>query len=378
MHVYIHFPFCERKCRYCSFASIVADPATVNRYCSALEREIIQTAPCIDASTVSTIYLGGGTPSCVPPRLLTRIITTLFSSFSIAPDAEITIECNPHSLSSHFCHAMLSAGVNRFSLGVQSLHDTELQFLGRLHSAQQALQAFRLLRECGVTNISADLIFGMPLQSQSSWMASLSRLTDECHPEHISLYALSVESGTPLHRWKRANPRSPLWPDDDTVMDWFWLAADLAAEAGYQRYEISNYALPGFESRHNMAYWDINNHYIGFGAAAHSFCRFDGCAAPRRFRNIKNPRLFSGRVLHSRSFRVFSKPLSPSALLGEEIILGLRRTSGIVLRPEHFSLFDAVIKQQLADGLLVMYDDNRIALSHRGTEIANTVMADYV
>jgi oxygen-independent coproporphyrinogen-3 oxidase len=210
-----------------------------------------------------------------------------------------------------------------------------------------------------------------------SWDGTLRTTVEKWHPPHVSLYALSIEPGTPFARWKHAGLKSWTWPADDTVMDWYWHAADILEQSGYARYEISNYALPGCESRHNLCYWDITADYIGFGAAAHSFCRL-GNNRKRRFHNIRNVPQYMQRAGSGGRYRMFSKRLSHRAAAGEELILGLRRSAGVRLRPEHRELFNSILERQVQDGLLYYPDPDTIALTRRGIELANTVMADYV
>ena len=377
LHIYIHIPFCKRKCAYCSFTSLAGNTAYIPVYFDALEQEIIRTIPLLDHKTINTIYVGGGTPSCVPAERIAAVIDLLRSYLPLRRAAEITVECNPHSLKPVWIDTLLTAGVNRFSLGVQSLNDSELSHLGRLHDALRAKAAYTLLRDRCSAALSIDLMYGIPGQTKQSWEKSLYTIVDDWQPDHISLYGLSIDPGTQFSRWKKTGKKGWNWPDDDTMMDWYWLAADTLNRNEYTRYEISNYAQPGYESRHNLCYWDTAAEYIGFGAAAHSYCMLN-TGKKRRFRTIKSIPSYIERIQNDGRFRVFSRPLSQSALLGEELLLGLRRTAGVKIRDDHRKLFATVIERQLKDGLIYFRSRESIALTHRGVEIANMVMSEYV
>ncbi len=340
--------------------------------CQALQ------SPTTSRLRVSTVYFGGGTPSCVGARNITDVLSLLRQEYRVCRGAEVTVECNPHSLTRGFVDRLLAAGVNRFSLGVQSLNDGELARLGRLHRAAQAKDAFRTLRAAGCQNISVDLIYGIPGQTEASWLDTLSRVTADWQPEHISMYALSIEPGTPFARWKTRGSKAWNWPDGDTVMNWYWLAADVLEANGYHRYEISNYARNGFASAHNQAYWDVSKSYLGFGAAAHSFCILPPGRQKRRFKNIMAVKTYIERIVSGERHRVFCRALRGREKTGEEIYLGLRLAKGVTLRKEHQDEFGAVITRHLSDGLIERRAPDRIALTRRGIEIANTVMADYV
>jgi len=377
LYIYIHIPFCERKCSYCSFASLAGKTAVIPAYFTALEQEITRTIPRLDKTEVNTIYIGGGTPSCIPAEYIVSVLHLITSRLPLRSDAEITVECNPHSLQPAWIDALLSAGVTRFSLGVQALNDTELAYLGRLHDTHQAKAAYALLQKYVDIDISIDLMYGIPEQTEHSWNATLNEAAEKWHPGHISLYGLSIEPGTRFSRWKKTVKHDWQWPDDDTMMDWYWQAAATLDGAGYARYEISNYAVPGHESRHNQCYWNTKADYIGFGAAAHSFCILDE-QKKRRFRNIKNVLLYIQRIHTNSRFRVFSRPLSHAAACGEELLLGLRRSAGVTLRAEHRELFGPVITRQVEDGLIQFSDTDTITLTDRGIELSNMVMSEYV
>jgi oxygen-independent coproporphyrinogen-3 oxidase len=382
LHIYLHIPFCARKCDYCAFASVTAPARVHTAYIEAMIRE--QTTFFDDCNrqnmsfVARSIYCGGGTPSCVAAPLLVKLLTQLRAACRCPDGIEVTVECNPQSLTAAWIRALRDAGANRWSLGVQSLQAHELAALGRLHTPADARAAFELLRAEGCRNISVDLMYGILGQTAASWRRTLREITGIWQPEHVSLYALSVEPGTPLARRRRDRATAARWPADDEVMDWYWYAERLLRAHDYTRYEIANFARPGKASRHNGAYWDVRREYVGFGAAAHSYCRLAPHAPRRRFHNVRGVDAYIAALARGRVPRVFAPQLDARAALGEEVLLGLRRARGVALRPALRAAYGAVIRRQVADGLLYYCKRGRIALTRRGVEIANDVMAAYV
>jgi len=378
LHLYLHIPFCQRICAYCDFARVAAHTHWHAPYINALIAELHHTLPLLPTRAIASLYIGGGSPSFLPASLLTQLLHAVTTAFSLLPSAEISVECNPHQVTTDWAHTLIAAGVNRFSLGVQSLNDHELHILGRLHSAESARRAFSILRAAPCPNISVDLMYGLPDQTEASWHATIHTIADDWQPEHVSLYALQLQHNTPLARLRQRHPANFTWPDDDRIMDWYWHALDYLAARGYQHYELSNTARPGRACRHNIAYWDSRQFYLGLGAAAHSYCTLAPYTAPRRFRNLTSIPAYCARVETGQRWRIFSPPLSARARLGEEIYLALRRTTGFVPRPEHLQLFAHIIRRQLDAGLLLTLPNGALALSRRGIELANAVMSDYV
>jgi oxygen-independent coproporphyrinogen-3 oxidase len=267
--IYIHIPFCVSKCIYCDFTSYPSCSQTEQqRYFDALKREASLAAVTHEADS---IFIGGGTPSSVDAAYIADVLAVIPKR----DDAEITIECNPATLTAEKLSVYRNAGINRLSIGVQSFNDDELRFLGRIHTASEAEEAFKMARQAGFDNINTDLIFGFPGQTLESWRATLDRAM-ELEPEHISFYSLQIEEGTPLYEMFRHDKVEQL--TDDVNRKMYHTAADILKANGYVHYEISNAAKPGRECRHNIKYWSMAP-YIGLGAAAHSF---DGC---RRFFN---------------------------------------------------------------------------------------------
>lgn len=266
--LYLHIPFCVKKCDYCDFYS-VTDAALMDAYTDALVREIRLYGEKAAGYVTDTVYLGGGTPSYLGEARLCRILRAVRKHFSLAENAEITIECNPESTDRRLLEALLSSGANRLSFGVQAAHDDELRRIGRIHDFEKAKNAVLLARSCGFHNISLDLMYGLPGQTQEMFLDSLSQCL-ALEPTHLSCYGLKLEPATKMGR------ENPTLPDDDAQADTYLAMCGELRRHGFEHYEISNFALPGFRSRHNSRYWDLSE-YIGLGPGAHSL--FDG----RRF-----------------------------------------------------------------------------------------------
>ena len=356
--LYIHVPFCLRKCRYCAFYSHPPKKDEIAKYTDDLITQIKALIPMMPYRELASVYFGGGTPSILPGKALLSVCEAVKACIRWTPDIECTLEANPAAFRPEDIKLWQKAGVNRVSLGVQSLQDNELKYLGRLHTAKEAAEAYQTLRKNGFKNISLDLMYGLPRQTISSWQDTVSKLLS-WQPEHISFYALSIEKGTPLAK------EDPTLPSDVTTMKEYWLARKLQKEQGYEMYEISNAAKPGFHSRHNSAYWDTNNHYLGLGPGAHSFCRFPYQSTARRAHI--DP---AWKIINTKS-------LTKLQQAGERIYLGLRRTKGIVLTKEDLKLFQTQIADLTDRGLVTLKRDT-LKLTRRGIELANQVMSEFV
>ncbi len=263
--IYIHIPFCVRKCDYCDFYSVPGRDGRMDEYLHALEVHIAESAPQAELYTVNTIYFGGGTPTFFGAERLARLLQIVRKQFNISKDCEITVECNPDSADQDTLLTLKKAGVNRLSMGVQSAQDKELEEIGRVHSFAQATQAFQCARDAGFDNISLDLIYGLPDQTMESWKESVEALL-KLNPEHLSCYGLKLEQGTPLYERREQEQMA----DDDTQADMYLWMVERLKNAGYGQYEISNFARPGRQSRHNLKYW-MGEEYIGFGPSAPSY-----------------------------------------------------------------------------------------------------------
>ena len=282
MSLYIHVPFCKSKCPYCDFNTYQGIENLMGSYLEALTTEVALWGQALSKPAVNTVFFGGGTPSYLPEGAIGRILAAARTAFALKPDAEVTVEANPGDLSQAACQRLLAQGVNRLSIGVQSLDDGLLKLLGRRHDASQAVQACQDARRAGFDNVNLDLMYGLPRQTLPQWQSTLERLL-ELRPSHISLYCLTLEEGTPLHRLvtQGALPE----PDPDLAADMYHHAEDLLEGSGYQHYEISNWSMPGFPARHNLIYWR-NLPYLGVGPGAHSRLgefRFWEVASPRTY-----------------------------------------------------------------------------------------------
>lgn len=319
--LYIHIPFCEGKCLYCGFYSLLYNRQTAAAYLDALEREASLCAASFKGYAFDTVYIGGGTPTVFPTERLRRIFGILRGTFCIPSSAEITVEANPRTLGMKKLESLLQGGANRLTIGVQSFSDRLLGFLGRRHSARDAEEAVISARSAGFRNIGIDLIYGIPGQSSDDWERDLNRAV-LLGPEHISVYCLSLDEGAHFSREAEAGRFS--LPRDEAVASQYELASSLLSGAGYRRYEISNFALPGFECQHNMNYWR-RGEYLGLGASAWSF------VSGVRRSNINDIRLYSEILSAGRRPVSFEERVDGDAAATETLMLGLRTDDGVDL-----------------------------------------------
>jgi oxygen-independent coproporphyrinogen-3 oxidase len=357
-HLYVHIPFCKHKCGYCDFNAYAGMDRLMPDYVGALERELATAREQHEFARLETVYLGGGTPSLLPAELATRLLRFIRETFELAPDAEVTLEANPASTDESRMTAWLEGGVNRLSLGVQGFEPRALAVLERKTDAAQATRAFGLARSMGMTNVSIDLIYAVPFQSRESWLETLRRGV-ALGPDHISTYCLSFEEGTLLYR-RRAEGRVPEVEGD---LQWDQLDAACAEldSAGYRRYEVSNWARPGFESRHNLAYWRCRPVYGG-GAGAHSYAT-DGSAA-RRWWNVARPREY----IAAKQPVADGEELSERAAAAEALMLGLRTVDGVTAPAG----FERELDQLARDGLIER-SDGQVAPTRRGLDLHNQI-----
>lgn len=382
MELYIHIPFCVRKCDYCDFLSAPADGQTQAAYMEALERELCLAAEEYEGETIETVFIGGGTPSVVDSDLLCRLLSRTQERFTLEEGAEISMEANPGTLTAKKLAAYRQAGVNRLSIGLQSMDGRDLKTAGRIHTAEEFLRNFDLAREAGFANINVDLMSALPGQTVSSWERTLRRTAD-LKPEHISAYSLIIEEGTPF--WDRYESHPELLPSEEEDRRMYHLTKKVLAEAGYERYEISNYARPGFACRHNMGYWK-RTPYLGLGLGASSFY------AGQRFRNTgslsRYLELMSARELSSSPQRTAWREefvtLTRQDAMEEFMFLGLRLTAGI--RKEDFwqsfgqeivTVYGSVLERLTAEGLLERTKAGW-RLSEWGLDVSNRVLARFL
>ena len=358
-HLYVHIPFCRHKCGYCDFNAYAGMDRLMPDYVSALNAELTAAREARPFGTLRTVYLGGGTPSLLPPELIAIVLNHIRSTFDVEPDAEVTLEANPGSTDEARLEAWLQGGVNRLSLGVQGFDGRALAVLERRSDAAQAVHAFGLARKAGMRNINIDLIYAVPYQSLESWLETLRRGL-ELGPDHVSTYCLTFEEGTLLFR-RRAEGRLP-----EVEPDLQWDQLDAACReleaTGFNRYEVSNWAKPGFESRHNFAYWRCVPVY-GAGAGAHSYAT-DGSSA-RRWWNVARPREYmaacpdpiaDGEDLDARKTRA------------EALMLGLRTAAGTAV-PGGFESELAM----LAQAGLIERSNGRVTPTRRGMDLHNQI-----
>jgi oxygen-independent coproporphyrinogen-3 oxidase len=358
-HLYVHIPFCKHKCGYCDFNAYARMDRLMPDYVDALERELDRALEQHPFGELETVYLGGGTPSLLPPELVTRLLAIVRANFKLASGAEVTLEANPASTDAPRVAAWLESGVNRLSLGVQGFDTRALAVLERKTDGAQATRAFELARGMGVSNISVDLIYAVPHQDRDTWLDTLRRAI-ALGPDHVSTYCLSFEEGTLLFR-RRAEGRLP---EVDPDLQWDQLdAACIHLEAaGFQRYEVSNWARPGFESRHNRAYWRCRPVY-GAGAGAHSYAT-DGVSAWRWW-NVARPREY---IAAATSPRAEGEELPARKAAAESLMLGLRTLEGMT-PPEGF---DAELGRLTAAGL-VERTGGRVVPTRRGLDLHNQI-----
>lgn len=330
--LYIHIPFCKSKCDYCDFYSLSGQERRMDDYQAALMAHLRETAPQAQNHQVDTLYIGGGTPSFYGAKRLCALLKLVRKCFSLAKDAEITVECNPDSADLALFRALRRAGVNRISLGMQSACDSELRSLNRPHTMQQVRDAVAAARRAKLTNVSLDLIFGLPEQTQEGWAQTVEEAL-RLKPEHLSCYGLTLEEGTPLAR-RVAEGLSV--PDGDAQADLYLWTVERLAQAGYQQYEISNFAREGYESRHNLRYW-LGQEYAGFGAAAHS--DFGGC----RYAFVRDLDAYIRGITEGGTLLAECERVPLAERSGEYLMLRLRTTQGIEeweYRRTYFMNFD--------------------------------------
>jgi oxygen-independent coproporphyrinogen III oxidase len=324
--LYIHIPFCERKCLYCDFYS-VEGTEQVGDYLALLMHEIALREAEANLATFDTIFFGGGTPSLLEPDQLERILSRLNSVFRVSRDAEVTLEANPGTVTKERLKAYRSLGVNRISIGIQSFHEPELRALGRIHDRAEAFQAIECARDAGLDNISLDLIYSIPGQSMTSWIDNL-RTAVTLAPQHVAAYSLIVEEGTPLASMVGVGKvhTNPV----NLEAEMYQRTMEYLGGRGYEHYEVSNYALPGFRCRHNCTYWSHEN-YLGFGPSAHSFWKERNGRGGRRWWNTADLSIYRDS-LNAESLPVESEEdVGPREMLDERIFLSLR-TGGLNVR----------------------------------------------
>lgn len=419
--IYIHIPFCVKKCQYCDFLSAPADSRAQEVYLRALKQEIREQAARYREYEVQTVFIGGGTPTAVPCENLCEVLKTVFTCYRVNPHAEISMEANPGTVTKEALLSYRKAGINRISIGLQSADDVELKLLGRIHTYRDFQQTYRWAQEAGFTNINLDIMSALPGQSVENYKKTLETVLS-LKPQHISAYSLIVEEGTPFYekygqeseKLQATGEKQPDLPSEEEEREMYALTEKLLAAAGYHRYEISNYALPGRECRHNLVYWKRGN-YVGFGLGAASMVenvRFENIREMQEYlaeytgmpdaepvfaevaqgdaQVLPNEQEFSLREdTHSEneqelSIRENVHPLSPQEQMEETMFLGLRLTEGVSKAEFHRQfgvsmeqIYGEVIRKNTAKGLLID-EAGYVCLTREGMDLSNYVMAQFL
>lgn len=419
--IYTHIPFCVKKCQYCDFLSAPADSRAQEVYLRALKQEIREQAARYREYEVQTVFIGGGTPTAVPCEKLCEVLKTVFTCYRVNPQAEISMEANPGTVTKEALLSYRKAGINRLSIGLQSADDGELKLLGRIHTYRDFLQTYRWAQEAGFTNINLDIMSALPGQSVENYKKTLETVLS-LRPQHISAYSLIVEEGTPFYekygqeseKLQATGEKQPDLPSEEEEREMYALTEKLLAAAGYHRYEISNYALPGRECRHNRVYWKRGN-YVGFGLGAASMVenvRFENTQEMQEYlaeyagvpdaeevsaevtqgdaQALSNEQEFSLREdTHSENAQEFSirenvHPLSQQEQMEETMFLGLRLTEGVSKAEFHRQfgvsmeqIYGEVIQENIAQGLLAD-EAGYLRLTREGMDLSNYVMAQFL
>ncbi|MDD6038007.1 MAG: radical SAM family heme chaperone HemW [bacterium] len=375
MELYIHIPFCVRKCAYCDFLSAPADESRIEQYVEALEKQLVEQAASFSEEKITSVFIGGGTPSILRNHQLERMLTAVRNYFKLSSDVEITVEVNPGTITAEKAKIMVEGGVNRVSIGLQSANNKELQLLGRIHDFSQFLRSYELLRKAGLKNVNVDLMSALPGQTVESYEKTLKKVL-QLHPEHISAYSLMIEEGTPFfeqyaedERLRAAGEEPKLLPSEESERLMYEMTGDLLCSHGYERYEISNYARAGYACKHNIGYW-TGEHYLGLGLGAASY--------------INGVRFTNTRILSEYLAGDFGRRdeniLSKNDRMAEFFYLGLRMTKGIQ-KADFFKrfgfhptqIYGQVLSELIEQGLLVD-SGSGYYLSEYGVDVSNQVL----
>lgn len=381
LEIYIHIPFCVKKCDYCDFLSFPAGEDKIKDYVKAVECEIELNKEAMEEYLVDTVFIGGGTPSILEGKQIGKILESLRKNCNMSEMPEITIECNPGTVTSDKLLEYKSAGINRISFGLQSANDEELKSIGRIHNYAQFTESYQMARDCGFRNINIDLMSGLVGQSLDSYKETLEKVT-KLHPEHISAYSLIVEENTPMYdrvnlaRTKGIN----ILPEEDEEREMYYLTKELLQDNGYERYEISNYSKKGFECRHNIGYWK-RKEYLGFGIGAASLYK------GKRWNNISDLQEYVNKMVGNKdmeSVRINTQILSEQDAMEEFMFLGLRMMEGISIKEfkekfhaEYKNVYGKVQEKMIRQKLLLC-DGDRVKLTDKGVDVSNYVMSEFV
>lgn len=398
LELYVHIPFCFKKCAYCDFLSFPCEEKTQISYADALIREIEFYGPKMKDYFVTTIFVGGGTPTWLDENKMVEILDTIYTYFNVSSDAEITMECNPGTVTASKLEKYRRAGVNRLSIGLQSADDEELQILGRIHTFEKFVKTYEMARNAGFANINVDLISGIPYQTAEKFLHTLQKVV-RLKPNHISVYSLIIEKGTPFYEQykfdvvlQEAGKPTEILPTEDEVYRITKLTQQYLANAGYEQYEISNFAQPGFECVHNIGYWTREN-YLGLGLGAASLIdnvrytnRMDLNSYIDTSKQIQMVPFEqgNGRIEYGTSLHMAADAVSRKAQMEEFMFLGLRMKCGVT-REQFQNIFgipiEGIYKNALdhlkEEGLLEVCA-GRIALTEKGEDLSNYALAQFL
>lgn len=398
LELYVHIPFCFKKCAYCDFLSFSCDEKTQLAYADALIREIKFYGSKMQDYFVTTIFVGGGTPTWIDADKMAEILNTIYSSFQVSDDAEISMECNPGTVTMEKLEKYRKAGVNRLSIGLQSADDKELQILGRIHTFEKFVKTFEMARLAGFANINVDLISGIPYQTENNFLQTLQKVA--ClRPNHISAYSLIIEEGTPFYEaykyeleLQEAGKKTYILPTEDEVYRITKLTQQYLAKAGYEQYEISNFAQPGYECRHNIGYWTREN-YLGLGLGAASLLnnvRFANETDLDKY--IQNSKQIQSvmfqksddPIVYGTNLHASLEVVSRKAQMEEFMFLGLRMNRGVTRQQfqdtfgvQIEGIYKDTLEQLKAEGLLEI-NAGRIALTEKGQDLSNYALAQFL
>ena len=375
--LYLHIPFCRSRCSYCDFNTYVGLNDLFEPYVRALQQEIraLRAWPLLSARPAHTIFFGGGTPSLLKPQWIGDLIRTCRATFDMPPGGEVTVECNPGTAGADYLRGLHGQGVNRLSFGAQSADPVELKLLGREHAFADVSAAMNAARAAGFDSVNLDLIFGLPYQTLETWQRSMDAAL-ALQPDHVSLYALTIEQGTPMYDWTRRGEVP--YPDPDAAADMYDFAEQAMGDAGFSHYEISNWCKPGRACEHNLIYWR-NEPYFGFGAGAHS------SSIQRRWWNVRRPADYVARIQRGQSVEMGHEDIDPPISRGETMMMGLRLLEEGVSPARFAARYGAPLEQfyaaELREGAqrgLLDVNKTRVRLTERGHFLSNQALMLFV
>lgn len=383
--LYVHIPFCRQKCRYCDFKSYTGKEGLIDEYIKWVKYELTEVGEgnkldyekgLDKLAIVSTIYIGGGTPSFIDSKYIVEIVNTIKEHYTLENNLEITIEANPGTVTENKLQDYINCGINRISIGLQSSNEKILKQLGRIHTYEEFKEAYRLARKVGFRNINVDLMLGLPNQTIEDLGETLDKIIEH-NPEHISVYSLIVEEGTPLYR--DIEKHTLVLPDDDIERKMYWNVKEKLEQNGYVHYEVSNFAKPNFESKHNMNCWE-QEEYIGIGAAAHSYTnnvRYSNVDTIEEYiKNYEEENEVDNLIFHEKQNKI--------SKMKEYMILGLRKINGVEIQKFKCKFGENPIYlyrkelEKLDNGKLVEIDGDNIKLTEKGLDFANVVWEEFV